>query len=492
MKQKIYIILLFCIIATPPSIVSCEDKKLNIRDVITHALENNLQLKVDRVSKHIQKDKVDAANTIFDPSIEAEASIASNSTKTDHYIFRSDTEKVDASIAKLMQNGDILSVNMVSKRQKTKPFLPATPATKTDFSHQLALSYIKPLMKGKGKDVVTTEIQVEKNNLTFEQLLFEQHMINTMTTAQIYYWELFKSKEQLQAQIKSLELAKTFLKTTQEKLDMGLIANSELLQAKAEVAAREEAVLISENEVKNNQDQLVQYIFGTIELDDENVLLDQKPVFEKMKDIQIKPQIQKALDYRIDFQLGKIALENANLNYNYYKNQIRPKIDLNILFSIDGDGKSNNIAYDQFFSGDNYSGQIGVSVEYPWKMRRDKANLSKSSHERYQAKLSLANIKQKIILEVREALRNVLSLEKRFASTKVAQNLAEEKLKMEEDRFRSGYSTSYNVLQFQRDLTDAMVKNINAIVDYQIARVYLEQSTGVTLEVHQVKINSLL
>jgi outer membrane protein TolC len=82
MKQKIYIILVFCIIASPPSKVSCEDKKLNIRDLITHALENNLQLKVDRVSRHIQKDKVDAANTIFDPSIEAEASIANNSTKT--------------------------------------------------------------------------------------------------------------------------------------------------------------------------------------------------------------------------------------------------------------------------------------------------------------------------------------------------------------------------------------------------------------------------
>jgi len=181
-----------------------------------------------------------------------------------------------------------------------------------------------------------------------------------------------------------------------------------------------------------------------------------------------------------------LKFENAKLNYDYYRNQALPKVDLNFIFSVDSAGKSNNISFERFFSGDNYTGQIGVSVKYPWKMRRDKANLSKAANERYQAKISLDNIKQKIILDVRKSMRNVLSLEKRFASTKVALELAEEKLKMEEDRFKSGYSTSYNVLQFQRDLTDAMVKNINASVDYQIARVYLEQATGVTLEVHQV------
>ncbi|KPA17451.1 Outer membrane efflux protein [Candidatus Magnetomorum sp. HK-1] len=70
--------------------------------------------------------------------------------------------------SKLIKNGDILSVNIISKRQKTKPFLPTVPTSKTDFSHQLAFSYIKPLMKGKGKNIITTEIQVEQNNLTFE------------------------------------------------------------------------------------------------------------------------------------------------------------------------------------------------------------------------------------------------------------------------------------------------------------------------------------
>jgi len=489
-KNQLVLIVSICLLTTSifVSNVYSDGSPLSIRDVIQHALENNLQLKVDRISKDIQKENYNAVSTIFDPKVKAEASVGSTSSKTERDTFRSDIEKLDASVSKLIENGDTLLVSLASKRQKTNPYLPGVIGTQTNISHNLAISYKKPLMKGKGKDVVTTEIQMEKNNLMSEILRLEQKMIDTITLAQVYYWELYKSKEQLIAKIKSLELAREFLKTTQEKLDMGLIANNELLQAQAEVASREEAVIIAENTVKNNQDLLVLYTYGKIQVKEDSLVLTQKPLFEKLKMIQTETQIQKAMDFRIDYQIAKFVLENAMISYQYYKNQSLPKVDLNLILSINGDGKSNNVANDQFFSGDNYSGQIGISFEYPWKLRRDKANLAKAMHKKNQAELSLEKIKQSIVLDVRKTLRNVLSLEKRFASTKVAQNLAEEKLKMELDRFQSGYSTSYNVLQFQRDYTDAMVKNINASVDYQIARVNLEQSTGVTLDVHQIEV----
>ncbi|KPA15338.1 Outer membrane efflux protein [Candidatus Magnetomorum sp. HK-1] len=489
--RKLFIWLLnYCIIATLfLSVVYCEDKSLSIRDVVKLAIENNLQLKVDHVSKDIQKEKYNAVSTIFDPRFKASASLANTSNKTDKNIFRSDIEKMDASVSKKIQNGDTLLVNLASKRQKTKPFLPGTPTSKTQFSHNLSFSYIKPMLNGRGKDIATTDIQIEENNLKLEKLLLEQDLINTISIAQNYYWELYKSKEQHQAKIKSFELAQQFLKTTQEKLDMGLLADNALLQAKAEVAAREEAVLIAENAVKNNQDRLVQYIYGNVkEADNSPLVLAQKPLFEKFKSINIDTEIQKALDYRIDYQVGKIRIENADIYCNYYKNQTLPKLDLSLTLSLEGDGKSNNIANENFFSGDNYSGLIAISGEYPWKKRRDKANLSKAKYQRYQAQLSLEKIQQALVIDVRKSLRNVLSLEKRFESTKAALLLAEEKLKMEEDRFKAGYSTSYNILQFQRDLSDSMVKNINACVDYQIAKVSLEKSTGMTLEVHQVEI----
>jgi outer membrane protein TolC len=465
-----------------------EDQSLSIRDVIQLSLEKNLQLKVNRVSKDIQEEKYNAVATIFDPKIKGAASVGSTSSKTEKHIFRSEIDKLTASASKKIQNGDTLMVSLISRRQKTNPFLIGTPSTKTDFSHNLSVSYIMPLLQGRGEKIATTDIQVEKNNLKIEKLLLEQDIINTITIAQVYYWELFKSIEQHQAKIKSFELAEKFLKTAQEKLAMGLIANNDLLQAKAEVAYREESVLIAENTVKNNQDKLIQYIFGDTRMADKTIELAQKPIFEKIKNIYIDAEIQKALDYRIDYQVGKVRLENANIYHDYYKNQALPKLDLSFTISMEGAGKSNNIATDNLTGGDNYSGQIEISGEYPWKMRRAEAYLSKAVYQKYQTQLALENIQQALIMDVRKSLRNVLSLEKRFESTKIALELAEEKLSMEEDRFKSGYSTSYNVLQFQRDLSNAMVNNINASVDYQIARVNLEKSTGVTLEVHQVEI----
>jgi len=486
--KKIFQIILtsYCLLIIEGSQAICEQKALTINDVIQYALENNLSLKVKRISKDIQKDRLDASETIFDSTITSNIAIARQDAKTDQQVFRSNLEKIDVSVSKLIKNGDIFIVSLKSNRQETKPFLPLAPTTSREFTHNASMTYIKPLMKEKGESIIATEIQVEKNNLHYEKLLFKQYMIETIATAQTYYWELYKSKEQLRAQLKSLELAQEFLKTTQEKVDMGLLANSEVLQAKAEVAARDEAVLISDNSVKNNEDRLIQYIFGKIEWMD-YVKLVEKPIFEKLKIMSIDAEIQKALTHRIDYQLSQITLKNAELNCAYYQNQTLPKIDLNATLSIDGDGKTNNIAFDRFFSGESYTAQLGISVEYPWKLRQDKANYQKAKHEKQQAELSIGTIKQQIILDVRKALRDVLSLEKRYESTQVAKELADEKLSMEVDRFKSGYSTSYNVLQFQRDLTDAMVKNINASVDYQIARVNFNMATGISLEVHNIK-----
>ena len=55
----------------------------------------------------------------------------------------------------------------------------------------------------------------------------------------------------------------------------------------------------------------------------------------------------------------------------------------------------------------------------------------------------------------------------RGGQTTLSKALAERKLAAEERKFK--LSTSYNVLLYQRDITDAAVRTINAVIDYQLA-----------------------
>ena len=100
------------------------------------------------------------------------------------------------------------------------------------------------------------------------------------------------------------------------------------------------------------------------------------------------------------------------------------------------------------------------------------------------------DLEKEIILEVREAIRQLKTDVKRVQASGVAKKLAEKKLKAEEKKFEVGLSTSFNVLEFQEDLAEVQSKEIKAIVDYNKSRVRFHQVTATTLKTHDIKLQA--
>ena len=91
-------------------------------------------------------------------------------------------------------------------------------------------------------------------------------------------------------------------------------------------------------------------------------------------------------------------------------------------------------------------------------------------------------------VEVREAVRAIDTNMKRINATAVSRRLAEEKLSAEEKKFSVGMSTSFNVLEYQRDLIAAKVREISAIIDYNKSLVNLERVKGTILEKNNIEL----
>jgi outer membrane protein TolC len=109
-----------------------------------------------------------------------------------------------------------------------------------------------------------------------------------------------------------------------------------------------------------------------------------------------------------------------------------------------------------------------------------------------QALLNLKNQEKQVVLEIRNAVRSLDTTYKQVNAFRVARELAEKKLAAEEERLRVGLSTNYLVLQYQRDLTSSRVSELNAIINYNLAQVALDRSTGTILEKRNIKIDDVL
>jgi outer membrane protein TolC len=87
-------------------------------------------------------------------------------------------------------------------------------------------------------------------------------------------------------------------------------------------------------------------------------------------------------------------------------------------------------------------------------------------------------LKRTIERQVRQAVRNIETAVKRVEVTRAATRLAQTQLEAEQEKFRLGLSTSFRVLEFQRELTDARTGETRALSDYNVELGRLDQRTG--------------
>jgi outer membrane protein TolC len=78
------------------------------------------------------------------------------------------------------------------------------------------------------------------------------------------------------------------------------------------------------------------------------------------------------------------------------------------------------------------------------------------------------------VREVRQAAWRVEQNQERIETTRLGRELAEQRLDAEQKRFEVGMSTSFLVIQAQRDLAIARNNELQALLDYQLAAVAFE------------------
>jgi outer membrane protein TolC len=91
-----------------------------------------------------------------------------------------------------------------------------------------------------------------------------------------------------------------------------------------------------------------------------------------------------------------------------------------------------------------------------------------------------------LLVEADNAAGQVETASKRIDAARQARLLAAETLAAGETRLRAGAATTFEVLQFQRDLATAAISEIRAMADYNIAVARYHQATGTTLERHGI------
>lgn len=120
--------------------------------------------------------------------------------------------------------------------------------------------------------------------------------------------------------------------------------------------------------------------------------------------------------------------------------------------------------------------------------REAKNRYAQSKAEKQQSLLRLKQLEQDIMVQIDNSVKLARSEFERIDLTRKAREYAEAAVEAEQIKLANGKSTSFFVLQLQRDLTTARSAEIRSLADYNKAMAVLAQSEGTTLQRNKLSV----
>jgi outer membrane protein TolC len=532
---------------------------LSLNEAIRKALENNNDIEVARTDVRFQETQLRSLLGTYDlffgvtPTYSRNSSTGSKATND----FR-----LNAGFDKSFERGGG-SINTFSNNNRTGRNSPNNPASNqttalgtssnTTYFSNLGVNYTQPLFRNRAIDNTRRQIKIQRKRLQQSDADFRRQTIGIIARVQNSYWDLVFSLRDQQNRLANLNLARENLRQIEAKINAGVSAPLARSEVATELANREGDVLLSTQQVSITENNL-----KTLLLRDPNapewlqsLVPTDKPVFSD-EPILVENALKDAMDNRPELSRLRLQTEINRIDIDYFKNQTKPRIDLNSTFSLGGLSLGNQTvaagtttplisspssllllqtvnenravlntllpaanrlplvdnpqvsvtglpgylnggtfqSLRNLFRTDAPSYSVGVTFEFPLRNRTAEANLAGAHIQQEQVQAQTRAQEQTVVAEVRNAVQSAETSRQRVLTARRARESAEIQLEGERKLFEVGRSTTFLLFQRENALTNARNAEIRAETDYNKALSDVQRVTSTTFRLNNIEIDS--
>jgi len=476
---------------------------VSLADAAVRALQHNLDISISRQNKDSRLADIIVEQSKFDPNLSINGQYNRTVNPLNRPVFggtgfflnqirifdqRSSSVTVDAS-TNLITGGNF-DVNYSPARSSVNQDIATGFLFNPAWTGGLAFTFTQPLLRNAGVAINKTFIKVAQNNAEVEQHVFRDRVMTVVTSVEQTYWELVFANENLKVAQAALKAAEELLATNRAKSKAGIMSIVDVLQAEAAVASRVEQVLVAEKSIRDQEDQLRRLLNpGEEDLRQDVRLTPADAPVTFLEPLSLQEAIDIAIEQRPEITQAKKNIESGELNKQFARNQLLPTLSFQGTMGLAGLGGDYSESFTKNFSGDFYNYGAGLVLSYPLGNRAAVSTYNKRQLEAKNAEITLSNVRQQIIVGVREAVRRVQTDFKRIETTRSARIMAEKQLQAEQERLKVGLSTTRFVLDFQRDLATAQGNELRAVVDYNKSLSNLARHKATTLDRYQLELS---
>lgn len=528
---------------------------LSLNEAIRKALQNNNTIEVARTDVRFQETQLRSLLGNYDPVFSIIPTYRRNSTTgstaTNDFNVNSDVSGL------IRPGGGNYSVffnnsrteNRFAQTQISSGGL-GGGSTSALYSSGLGFQYNQPLLRNFGIDNTRRLIKIQRKVLQQSDADFRRQTIEIISQVQRAYWDLVFALRDQQNRQANLNLSKENLRQVEARIEAGAAAPLARAEVATELANREGDVLLAAQQVATTENTL-----KTLVLKDPNMaewtysfVPTDSPVFST-DPIVLEDAMKDAVENRPELRRLRLQKDINTIDIDYFKNQTKPRIDLNTAFSLNGlastspneeirtnlftspqdllfldrinsvinrinaTNPSNPItpidnipivippsdspifgSYNQalrnIFRSDAPSYSVGVTIQFPLRNRTAEANLAGARITQEQINAQTRSQEQIVVAEVRNSVQAVETARERVLTARRAVQNAEIQLEGERKLYEVGRSTQFLLFQRENALTNARNAEIRAETDYNKALADLQRATSTTFRVNNIQVDS--
>ena len=498
--------------------------ELTPKDAMRLALTNNLDIAIEDYNEDLNRQDIVRTKGFYDPRLSfavgwnssenpsrsiLDAGQGRSVTNTDNFFFSS-------SVNQNFPGGSDLTLSFDNNRFSSNS---AFQFINPSFGSNFEILFRQPLWRGFRKTQTKTQLSLYNLDRDISDSVFKQRVSEILQQVQNQYWELVFAIENHEAIRQSMKLAIIHHENNRKRVEIGVMAPIEVTASRAEVATREQDMIQSEVQIITSQNALKNLLAPDPKASIWNLTLipTKRPEVRDLT-LSLDQAIETALGRRPELEQNRLEREKIEVNRQYYVKEGKPAVNLlagvtsvgqagqvlqDVFVDTDGDGvpdtrtgTSPNTGspffgdfgntWGQVFGFDFINYQLALNVEIPIGNRANEGERALLRIRKQRFLSQLKNEQQLIMVEVRNAYESIATQTKRLEAARVARELSEEQLEGENKRFQAGLSTNFEVLRYQRDLTDAQVRELRALIDYQQTVTNLEKAMHTIIDSNDI------
>jgi outer membrane protein TolC len=492
--------LLFPLLGALAQATNRTSRPITLEDCFQMALAHNLDVQIERCAPELARYSLRSSYGLYDPvfSVRFEKQVASFPEIVDP--ARRGLDLAYDLTADVLRPGLFgrLPTGLTFGLAVSAEYLSATtvfpPPTRSiqrtnQYAATVGLTLSQPLLKDFWIDATRLRIIVNRKNLRVAELALRYRILSTVTEVEIAYHELIAARASERVAAQALALAQQLEEENRRRVQAGALPPLEAQQAQAQAATAAAGLLAAQQAFATQQIALKLLIADDLRGWPEVVLEPAEAAPAPPTVYQRSESWEKAMTLRPDLLQARLEVEKLEQELRYRHNQLFPNLD--VVGGFGARSAQNDL-------GDVAGGiaevrhpsyAIGMVLRLPLGNRTARQAHRSAQAAKEQAVARLKRLEEQILAQVEVAGQQLQTAFDRRRAAQRGEAAAQLALQAEERKLRAGQSTFFEVLRFQRDLTEARSAGVRALADYHRALAQLAFSEGSMLDRHHLEVD---